>query len=380
MVEPSPTRCLSAVVMLGLKARTSDQRSHQPFQANHIGRYRGPFEPEWMSLIKVRYIMREVSSYMHVVGIDVSKADFHACLLLGEKSAKKSFPNNPRGYHQLQAWLRKRECAAVHVCMEATGAYWLGLAQAMYEGGARVSVINPSRTALFARSQLRRTKTDAVDAQMIAQFCQTQRPGAWVPPAPEVLELRALLAYREQLVADQIRFTQLTRDLRIGAKLKKLHTQHAKTTAEMISEIERQIRAVIKAHRPLQTAVDALVQVQGIGLVTAANLVAKLPAQRLRDGKAAAAYAGLTPRERQSGTSVRGKTRICKTGNASLRRDLYMPAVAAMRFNPILNAFAQRLRDKGKPPKVIIAAVMRKLVVLAFSIIRQSTAATPIVI
>lgn len=315
---------------------------------------------------------------MGVVGIDVSKADFHACLLHGSKRAKKSFPNSAAGYRQLRAWLRNRKCAQVHVCMEATGAYWLGLAQAMYESGATVSVVNPSRTALFARSQLRRTKTDVVDAEMIAEFCQTQRPAAWQPPAPEILELRGLLSYREHLVGEQIRFKQLAKELHVGTKLKRLHAQQLKTITAMIAEIDQQIGALIKTNTPLQKAVNALQTVQGIGPLTAANLVAKLPAQRLRDRKAAAAYAGLTPGERQSGTSVRGKSRICKTGNASLRRDLYMPAMVAIRFNPILSAFAQRLRESGKPAKVIIAAVMRKLVVLAFVLIRAATQGTPI--
>lgn len=315
---------------------------------------------------------------MSVVGVDVSKADFHACLLQGTRRAKKSFPNGPAGYRRLMTWLRNRKCVAAHVCMEATGAYWLGLAQAVYESGATVSVVNPSRTALFARSQLRRTKTDAVDAEMIAQFCQTQRPSAWSPPAPEILELRGLLTYREHLIGEQIRFKQVAKGVRVGRKLARLHDEQLDNLAEMLTEIEEQIGGVIGAHASLEAGVAALTSIRGIGLITAAALVAKLPVSRLRDGKAAAAYAGLTPRERQSGTSVRGQARICKTGSSSLRRDLYMPAIAAIRFNPILAAFAERLRDRGKAPKVIIAAVMRKLVVLAFHVIREATAEAPI--
>jgi len=333
-----------------------------------------------MRLVLVRYIMNEGSSYMSVVGIDVSKADFHACLLQDGTKARKSFPNGPRGYGQLRSWLRNRKCSQVHVCLEATGAYWLGVAQAMHEAGATVSVVNPSRTALFARSQLRRTKTDAADAEMIAQFCQTQQPSAWTPPAREILELRALLTYREHLVSEQIRFKQLGKDLHLDAQLTKLHAQQLSTLAEMTAHVGHQIRSLIKAHESLQHAVNALEQVKGIGPVTAASLVAKLPAQRLRDGKAAAAYAGLCPRERQSGTSVHGKPRLCKTGNASLRRDLYMAAVAAIRSNPILREFAQRLHERGKPSKVVIAAVMRKLVVLAFHIIRKTTQTAPIAV
>jgi transposase len=326
----------------------------------------------------VRYIREGENSYMDVVGIDVSKADFHACLLQGQKRAKKSFPNGPSGYRQLLGWLRNRKCREVHACMEATGGYWLGLARAMHASGAIVSVVNPSRTALFARSQLRRTKTDLVDAEMIAEFCQTQQPSRWEPPAPEVLELRGLLSYREHLVAEQIRFKQLAKDLHVSKKLERLHQEQLDNVAAMLEEVEVQIRVLMKQHRPLEAAITALTDVQGIGLVTAAALVAKLPVHRLRDKKAAAAYVGLCPSERQSGTSVRGKPRICKTGNASLRRDLYMPAVVAMRYNPILSAFAQRLRESGKAPKVIIAAVMRKLVVLAFSLIKKATAITPI--
>jgi transposase len=315
---------------------------------------------------------------MDVVGIDVSKADFHACLLQGQKRARKSFPNTASGYRQLLAWLRNRKCTEVHVCMEATGGYWLGLAQALDTSGATVSVVNPSRTAYFARSRLLRTKTDVVDAEMLAEFCRTQQPARWEPPAQEILELRGLLAYREHLIGEQIRFRQIAKELHVGTRLQHLHNDQLDNIAEMLVEIEEQIRTLIHAHSSIKTAVEAIVSVRGIGLVTAAALVAKLPVNRLRDAKAAAAYVGLAPCERQSGTSVRGKTRICKTGNASLRRDLYMPALVAMRHNPILFAFAQRLREKGKPTKVIIAAVMRKLVVLAFTLIKRATANTPI--
>jgi transposase len=127
----------------------------------------------------------------------------------------------------------------------------------------------------------------------------------------------------------------------------------------------------LKVHGDLRAGVEALESVSGIGFISAVSIVAKLPVERLRDGKAAAAYAGLSPQERQSGTSVQGKAHICKTGNAALRRDLYMPALAAIRHNPILSAFATRLRERGKPSKVIIVAVMRKLIVLAFTLLRR---------
>ncbi len=123
----------------------------------------------------------------------VSKADFHAFLIAGDARSKKSFPNGPTGFRALRTWLKNRNVSDLHACMEATGACWLELARSLHAAGVRVSLVNPTRTALFARSQLRRTKTDAVDAQMLAEFCAIQHPELWTPPAPEILALRALL-------------------------------------------------------------------------------------------------------------------------------------------------------------------------------------------
>lgn len=307
---------------------------------------------------------------MDILGIDVSKADFHACLLQGGRRGKQSFPNNAAGYRRLQTWLGNRRSSQVHACMEATGAYWLGLASALYEAGATVSVVNPNRTAMFARSQLRRTKTDLVDCEMIAQFCQTQQPSPWSPPPAETLKLRGLLTYREHLVNERIRFAQMAKQIHVDKELHRLHIKQTKSVDQLIEAIEKQLRALLKTHPELGAQVSILESVSGIGFLTAVSIVAKLPVERLRDAKAAAAYVGLTPSERQSGTSVNGKPRICKTGNAGLRRDLYMPALAAMRYNPILAAFAERLKAKGKPSKVIIVAVMRKLIVLAFKLLK----------
>ena len=308
---------------------------------------------------------------MDVIGIDISKADFHAYLIQGSRNAARSFPNGPSGYRQLWRWLRNRGTTEVHACMEATGSYWMGLATALFENGLRVSVVNPSRTAMFARSQLLRTKTDKVDAQMIAEFCQTQQPKPWTPPSPQSLELRGLLSYRQQLVRQRIGLKQIANEVHVGAGLQALHTSHLKSVDDAIDALEAQILAILKANPELEAQVARLTSIKGFGLISAVALVAKLPIDRLRDGKAAAAYVGLSPRERQSGTSVRGKPRICKTGDAELRRDLYMPAIVAMRYNPTLSAFAARLKERGKPSKVIIVAVMRKLVVLAYQLLKD---------
>lgn len=312
---------------------------------------------------------------MDVLGIDISKDDFHTCLLQGGGQRAHSFPNNTEGYRQLSRWLKNRGATEIHACMEATGPYWRGLATSLFESGMQVSVVNPARTAMFARSQLRRTKTDIVDAVMIAQFCQTQQPGLWTPPAPHILELRGLLSYRQELVEQRKRIGQIAGSIEVSTQLRRLHTKHLKVLNDTIEVIEGQLRQTLKTNRELSAQVAKLESVEGFGLLTAAAIVAKLPVDRLRDGKAAAAYVGLTPRERQSGTSVKGKPHICKTGDGTLRRDLYMPAMSAMRCNPILAAFAARLKERGKPRKVIIVAVMRKLIVLAFNLLKRQTTA-----
>jgi transposase len=304
-----------------------------------------------------------------VLGIDISKGEFHCCLLEGSRQSTKVFPNNPAGYRRTLTWLKNRRCTKLHACMEATGAYWLGLAGALHAGKVDVSVVNPSRIAYFGRSQLRRTKTDRVDAQMIAEYCRTQQPPLWSPPPPEILELRGFLSYREQLVAERTRLKQVAAQVTLAPELRTLHARQLKQVDAGVASVEKLMQALQKRHPQLAAHVDRVESPCGYGFISAVTMVAHLPVDRLRNAKAAAAYVGLSPRDRQSGTSVHGKPRICKTGNAQLRRALYMPALSAMRYNPVLRTFAQRLKDAGKPPKVIIVAVMRKLVTLAFRLL-----------
>lgn len=308
---------------------------------------------------------------MDILGIDVAKEDFQVCLLSGSRRSAQGFKNTPAGFRKLLRWVGKRSSAEIHACMEATGCYWLDLAQALFEGGLQVSVANPSRIAFFARSQLLRTKTDRVDAAMIADFCRTQGPSLWSPPSRQTLELRGLLSYRHELINEQVRLKQIARAVHVRDELKTLHRTHLQHIKSAIDALDAQIRSFVEAEPLLAARVAKLESVKGIGPLTAAILVAKLPVDRLRDAKAAAAYVGLSPREFQSGTSVHRKVRICKTGDATLRRDLYMPANSAMRHNPILGPFAARLRARGKPPKVVTVAVMRKLVVLAYQLLKE---------
>jgi transposase len=316
-------------------------------------------------------------SFVPVLGIDISKADFHCCLLDGTKRAQASFPNRRAGFKKAISWVRRHGGKDVAVCMEATGAYWRGVAMALYDAKMTVSVVNPSRTAFFARSQLRRTKTDRVDSHMLAEFCQTQKPHPWTPEPPEILELRGLRTYRRHLVEERAKLKQMVSQVRVNKALKAAHAAQLRATENTLKTVEHEISELVKRHRSLAEDVARVSSIKGIGPVAATAIVALLPVPRLPNGKAAGAYAGATPWERQSGTSVHGKPRICKTGNSELRRDLYMAAIAARRFNPVFKAFGDRLEAKGKPPKVIFVAILRKLVVLAYTLLKNKSTFNP---
>ncbi|MGA7094072.1 MAG: transposase [Candidatus Cybelea sp.] len=308
------------------------------------------------------------------LGIDLSKETFHAFLFSDRGEAKRVFPNTSKGFEQLTAWLMNRHAADVHICMEATGAYWEALAVYLHELKHRVSVVNPARIKAFAQSELLRTKTDAVDAALIARFCKSQVPEAWIPPAPEIRVLQALMRHYEHLKttrAQQSVYAQSSETAIVTTSIAEVIA----TLDEQIAEVERKIRQHFDDHPDLKRRRDLLTSIPGIGETTAGSILSEIPhLDRFQSAKAVAAFAGLSPRERRSGTSIHGRPRLCKTGNARVRKALYMPAIVALRFNPTLRVFAERLLAAGKHKRLIIGAVMRKLLVLAYGILRSGVA------
>jgi transposase len=305
------------------------------------------------------------------LGIDISKETFHASLLSDRGEAKKVFANTQKGFEQLIAWLRNRHANDVITCMEATGAYWEALALHLHQLGQRVSVVNPARIKAFAQSELLRTKTDPVDAALIARFCKSQSPEPWIPPPPEVRILQALTRHYEHLKTTRVQQSVYEQSSEVAVVKASIREVIAALDAQ-IAQVEREIRRHFDDHPDLKRRRDLLISIPGIGETTAGTLLAEIPhIDRFESAKAVAAYAGLSPRDRRSGTSIHGRPRLCKTGNSRLRKALYMPAIAALRFNPVLRLFAERLGAAGKHKRLIIGAVMRKLLVLAFGILRS---------
>jgi transposase len=309
--------------------------------------------------------------FVDILGLDVGKRELHAVLLQSDRTASKIVTNSPTGIAQLKTWLKNRKAAEVHVCLEATGGWSEDVAEALHDAGLTVSLVNPSRIKAFAQSELLRTKTDRVDAAMIARFCRLHVPDPWTPPAPEIRTLQGLVRRHRSLM--EMRTEEQNRlDAPIVADpVKASITTMLESIESELKRVDREIAQLFERHPPLRRQRDLLLSIPGIGETTAAKILGEMPnITEFRDVKAIGAFAGLSPQQYESG-SIRKRTRLAKTGNADLRQALYWPAISAMRHNPILRQFADRLRERGKPKMTIIAAVMRKLLTLAYGVLKS---------
>jgi transposase len=306
-----------------------------------------------------------------ILGLDVSKATIDACLLDERGEASKKVSNNAKGFSQLKHWLTNRRAKNVQVCMEATGSYYEDVAESFADDGYLVSVVNPAQIKAFADSLLSRTKTDAVDAKIIAQFGRSQEPPAWTPPSPKERKLRGLVRFcgnlKETRASYEVQRQTPNLIKEVGRSIDELIVE----LDEQIATVEAEIAALINGDPDLRKRHRLLKSIDGVGDTTSSLILSEIrDLEDFPDAKAVAAFAGLSPRSRCSGTSVRGRGAICKTGSSRLRAGLWWPAITAMRHNPKLRLFAQRLRDAGKPNKKIIVAVMRKLLVLAYGVLK----------
>jgi len=308
-----------------------------------------------------------------VLGIDVAKASLEVALLVEAKPVEhRQFSNDGAGFKALKGWLAKRGVQNLQVCMEATGTFSEAVACFLYGQGHTVSVVNPARISGYAKSQLRRNKTDTLDAELIADFGRTQHPPAWTPPEPAWKELQALVRHLQDLnTARQQARNRLSAGPGSPLVVAQLQDQVAFVDQQM-AQLKQLIQDHIDHHPDLQRQRDLLTSIPGIGDLTAAKLLAEFRQIAAFDAPAQlVAFAGLNPKQHTSGTSIRGKTVISKQGRASIRAALYMPAIVAKRYNPRLARFAQRLKDRGLAGTQIIVAIMRKLLHLAFGILKS---------
>ena len=307
-----------------------------------------------------------------MLGIDVSKETLDADWAHGERKRRRTFQNGPGGWQKMLAWLKDSGGSHVHVCMEATGRHSLGLALALHDAGHVVSVVNPAQIRDFARTKLGRNKTDKVDAALIREYVELFKPTPWAPSSPAMRRLCELQTVRAGIVGGRTEWRN-----RIGSGLgDDTATKLAAATIEhftgQLEAVDRAIAETIDQDAELRGRRDLLLSVIGVGETLAALLLAEMPEPGvLRRSSEVVAYAGLNPSHHRSGTSIDRPTRISKIGNAGLRSALYMPALAAMRFNPAIAAVRARLTSAGRlKPKQIVVAAMRKLLVLCFGVLK----------
>ncbi|MBI5903134.1 MAG: IS110 family transposase, partial [Deltaproteobacteria bacterium] len=249
-----------------------------------------------------------------VLGIDIGKQKFDVALLVNGKIKSKAVKNSKEGFQTLSDWLEKHNAGRVHACMEATGSYGDELALYLHDAGHSVSVVNPARIKGFAQSELIRTKNDAVDAGVIARFCLAMQPETWTPLPPATRELQAVVRRIDALISMR---TQESNRLDVAHKLVKPSiNKHLAYLDSEIMKLKAQVRSGIDNDPDLRNKKELLTSIPGIGDATVGMILAELDFQKFASVKEVVAYIGLAPKEKISGTSVKGKPRICKIGNA----------------------------------------------------------------
>jgi transposase len=301
----------------------------------------------------------------------------------------KVVKNTRSGHAELIVWLLQRHLpSGVPVVLEATGPYTgpyseaaaTALADAAADAGWRVSVVNPARVKGFAQSQLScnktANKTDKADAKLLASFAQRSELELWQPPSPAVRELHALV---ERLQALQDMHQQECNRLEAlsqgdQSRVIAMVQDHIDWLNAQIAAIESEIHDHIDSNPDLKRDADLIRSIPGCGPKLAAQFLAYVgDVRRFKSAKALAAFVGVTPRQKQSGSSLNGRTTISRAGHARARKALYMPGLVAKHYNPVIMAMAKRLESRGMAPKAIVGASMRRLVHLIYGVIKSGT-------
>lgn len=314
----------------------------------------------------------------HSLGIDIAKDKFDVNLRPLESAqgrCEATFKNNSKGFKALHQWLVKNGPAAtklVHACLESTSRYGDGLAQFLYQEGYQVSLVNPRRTRHYADSQLTRNVNDTIDARLIADFCASERGtlALWEPLPPEHRQLRDLTRARQTLVDERERFANLLETA--SGLARQTFLKQVRQLQQQVQQLDQAIQQFLKLAPDLHKQVQLADTVTGVGPVTAATVIAELPPiQKVPQAAQAVALFGLDLIKKTSGSSVETPARLSRMGSRRGRKALYLPAVVALKWNPIVRALGQRLENKGRSGKYIIVAAMRKLLRLIYGVVKH---------
>jgi len=312
---------------------------------------------------------------MLYTGIDISKNTFDVAVMASGSYKHKQFLNSLKGFKHLLKWVKSFKKEALF-CMEATGIYGLKLAKYLSEQDKKVIVANPLKTNHFAKMEMSRNKTDKADAMCIARYCKhlddngVMEKNLFLPKGEAYEALQYLNTRLGQL--DKLRTQEQNR---LGVSLNKIAQRSIKAVLRSLETqilgIKKEMKILVKKDCKLQEQVDLLTSINGIGEKTAWSILAYIGDISLfSNASQISSFVGLNPQIMQSGTSV-NKTGLSKTGNKYLRKSLYMPAIVATQYNPLLKDLYERILRKGSPKKVALCAVMRKLMVLAYGVLKS---------
>jgi transposase len=309
---------------------------------------------------------------INYVGVDISKLFFDVALPDGQVYRHYKFDNDQTGFSALLKILPQESV----VVMEASGAYYLRLANFLSQKGIAVSVVNPLVIRRFGQMRMSRAKTDKKDARMIAQYGCAEKPALWQPPQEHVISLQQMEALLSNL---QKEYTAVNNQLEsfissgmLDKELEELISKELQHKQELIDQLSSKMEELAKKH--YSTMLNSLESIPGIGRKTAIMLlVASGGFSRFSDYRKLSSYIGLCPRIFESGTSIKGKAKICKMGMSQMRAMLYVCAWSAKRYNKACSELYQRLLAKGKAKKVALIAVVNKLLKQAFAIATKQT-------
>ena len=315
---------------------------------------------------------------MFFIGIDVSKAKLDCCLLFdsaGSKRKSKSVANSKTGIADLLAWAAKHGIAPaeLHAILEGTGVYHESAALALCDAGVTVSIVNPAQARDFGRGLAVRTKTDGVDSFVLARYGALVNPRAWTPPSPEARLLQALLARREAIAQDLLRERNRLEKAdatETPASIRQSIVDSIDFLTRQIDKLQQEINDHIDGHPGLKRDLDLLKSIPAVGPHVGSHLLAVIHCHAFQSAEQLAAYLGLVPVERQSGSSILGRARLSKAGPARVRAVLYMAAIVAVRYNPHVKSLYERLLARGKSKMAALGAAMRKLVHLCFGVLK----------
>lgn len=313
----------------------------------------------------MKNILKNTPAPSFFLGIDVGKVDLYCHIISASDLTSSRFDNTASGIKKLLTWIKTNSNTdSLSACLEQTGHYGKAVATALHQLNIlSLHLVNPRQVKAYGNQKLRRNKSDTADAKLIAQFLKSEQSNLinWEPQPLDNEKVTELSRYAESMTRDNAR----------------LKTKCEATTKPLIlRSLKRRIKAQEKEIEAIRKQINKIIQ--GIGEVCSHIVIAELPDISLfSNARQLAAWAGLTPQHHQSGTSGRTTTPITKIGSAHLRSGLFMPAMNARVFNPLLKTFADRLKENGKKPKQIIIAVMRKLLHQIYGILKSGEPYNP---